>query len=161
MDSSSSATRHTSDHGYLETEYASCPQGSELQAAARWGVRSVLGQRLGVAMWQRSRLWGDLAFSRLLEKLGRTGCPLPPFPPQQAAHVWALFHQLLWKQLSGNVKVSPVSDASLGKRGRGKSSLLRVGLWADSFIDLSVTALCCLLPQGRLRGCPTLSLQCL
>lgn len=125
------------------------------------GEGSVLGQRLGVAMWQRSRLWGDLAFSRLLEKLGRTGCPLPPFPPQQASQVWALFYQLLWKQLSGNVKVSPVPDASLGKQGRGKSSLLTESGCEATFIDLSKIALCCLLPQGRLRGCPTLSLQCL
>lgn len=44
------------------------------------GEGSVLGQRQGVAMWQRSHLWGGLAFNRLLEKLGKTGCPLSPFP---------------------------------------------------------------------------------
>lgn len=47
-------------------------------AASRWGVKGLcLGQRHGVAMWQRSRV--GRPSNRTLEKLGKTGCPLSPF----------------------------------------------------------------------------------
>lgn len=44
------------------------------------GGGSALGQRQGVAMWQRSHCGETLLFNRLLEKLGKGGCPLYPFP---------------------------------------------------------------------------------
>lgn len=65
---------------------------SRIQATGSIEVRgegSALGQRQGVAMWQRSHLRGDLAFTRLLEKLGRSGCPLSPFP-SPATITWGL-----------------------------------------------------------------------
>lgn len=59
------------------------------------GEGSALGQRQGVVMWQRSRLWGDL-FNRLLENLGKSGCPLSPFPSPSKHHLrFGLYSELL------------------------------------------------------------------
>lgn len=44
------------------------------------GVKGLcLGQRQGVAMWQKSHLWGDLVLTGS-GKAGKTGCRLSPFP---------------------------------------------------------------------------------
>lgn len=134
---SSATHRKTSAPLLPWNRYGSCPQGSKLLGSIEVrGEGSALGQRQGLAMWQRSRLWGDL-FNRLLEKLGTSGCPLSPFPSPSSI-TWDLgFIQSCYKnsllEAQGFTRYLSIPlDASLPKRGSmhvkrcwlGKSSFL-------------------------------------
>lgn len=160
---------------------------SRIQATGSIEVRgegSALGQKQGVAMWQRSHLGGDL-FNRLLEKLGKSGCPLSPFPSPSTITWGVRFLKSCYEssiikcqgrtspglsKVLKNIPLdAPFPEESLSARLPRvlvlRQVLISNGRWgyeADAIpIDLSIIALVVSLATGRLHGCPTLSLRCL
>lgn len=129
------------------------------------GEGSALGQRQGVAMWQRSHSGEALLFNRLLEKLGKGVARFTPFPPLQASLEVCSSLRAAIKTAEFNVRTSPgvyeVRRHSFGHFTPQEGGPLHAcqvlrqvlvsdrgwGYEADTLFDLSIIALCCLLPQ--------------
>lgn len=142
------------------------PSRIQLLAASRWGVKGLIKSKAQGGDVAEKSLVGRPC-NRLLEKLGKTGCPLFPFPSPSSTHnlrfglLTAAIKTAFWviKTSPGTLKCS---FWMLTPSKVLRQSVLTVNQnQTRHHFDLGIMVLACLLPQEGLFRCPTLSLWCL